>query len=166
MKRLWVLAAMVAAVLVLPPLVAPLVVSWSRINCRCEDINIKTGQARYARWLWFIKVSERIEDTPLSLALHGETVDVASIRPWHRVNTLSPGVNYSPHYVFHSALHQAQQLERIAAVLDLPPERQREIARAVLTSWQRSGRDSAADEYLRGLIEEGERGRAPGTEGP
>jgi hypothetical protein len=87
----------------------------------------------------------------LSLALQGETVDVADIPAWHRVNTFSPGVGHSPHYVFHSALFQAHQMETIGSTLRLTPERKREVAKAILTAWQKSARDYGANDYIRKL---------------
>lgn len=141
--------------LLLAPLVVPIFIPWSGINCRHQDINIKTGQARYSRSLWFVKVSERVEDTPLSVALQGETVDVADIKAWHRVNTFSPGVRHSPHYIFHSALHQAHQMNLFESLHELTPERKEGIAKSILTAWQQSGRDSGADELINKLMEEG-----------
>ena len=154
MKRLWILIGVIATSLILAPLVAPIFVPWSGINCRHEDINIKTGQARYSRSLWFLRISQRINDTPLSRAMQGETVDVADINAWQRVNTFSPGVRYSPHYIFHSALHQAHQMEMIATMLELTPARKKEIAKTILKAWQQSGCDSGADEFINKLLQE------------
>jgi hypothetical protein len=141
--------------LLLGPLVVPIFMPWSEINCRHQDINIKTGKARYSRCIWFVKISERIENTPISLALNGETVDVTRIKPWHRVNTFSPGSGHSPHYTFHSALHQAYQMQTLESQHELTPERKKEIAKAILTAWQQTGRDSGADELIYKLLQEG-----------
>ena len=62
-KTIIILISLLAVVLL--PLVVPLFVPWSEINCRHQDINIKTGQARFSRILWFIKISEHVKDTPL-----------------------------------------------------------------------------------------------------
>jgi hypothetical protein len=155
MKKPSMAVGVVVMGLLLAPLVVPIFIPWSGINCRHQDINIKTGQARYSRSLWFVKVSERIEDTPLSLALQGDSIDVADIKAWHRVNSFSPGVHHSPHYLFHSALHQAHQMGLLESLYDLTPGRKKEIAKAILTAWQQSGRDSGADELIYKLMEEG-----------
>ena len=158
MKR-WVFIAIgvLAAVLVLAPIVVPFFRPWSEINCRNEEINIKTGQARYSRSLWFVRISEQIKDTPLSLALHDETVDVKGIPAWHRVNTFSPGpgAGHSPHYIFHAALWQANQMEMIASMRALTPEQKRDAARAIMTAWQKSGSYGGAGEVLENLWKEG-----------
>jgi hypothetical protein len=154
MKRLWMAIGVLVAGLLLAPFIVPLFVPWSGINCEHQDINIKTGQARYSHSLWFIKISERIEDTPLSMALQGETVDVADIQPWQRVNTFSLGIRHSPHYRFHSALPQAKQFEMIEALTDLTPERKSEIAKEILTAWQQTGMATGADEYILSVMEE------------
>ena len=155
MKKPWIAIGVAGAGLLLAPLVVPMVIPWSGINCHHQDINVKTGQARYSRNLWFVKVSERIEDTPLSLALQGDTVDVANIKAWHRVNTFSPGVRYSPHCIFHGALNQVHQMEMLASLNELTPERKKEIAQSILTAWQQTGRDSGADELIHALMDEG-----------
>jgi hypothetical protein len=162
MKKRWVTIAIgvLAAVLLLSPIVVPFFLPWSEINCRHEEINIKTGQARYSHVLWFVKVSEQIKDTPLSLALQGETVDVADVQAWQRVNTFSPGVRHSPHYIFHGALYQAHEMEMIGSMLGFTAERKREVARAILTAWQKSGSYQGANEYIQGLMEEPKRGRS------
>lgn len=116
---------------------------WSEFNCRHQDINIKNGKARYTRYLFFIKISEEIKDTPLSLALQGKTVDLKkSDKEWHHVNTFSLGVRNSPHYIFHSALLQTEQLKSLALFLNLNSGEQKKIAENILKLWQETGRDS------------------------
>ena len=144
-----------AAGLFLPPLLAPVLAPWSEMNCRHEDINIKTGQARYLRYLWFVKVAEHVEDTPLSLALQGETVEVKDFPVWERVNTFSPGTHHSPHYRYHAALWQAHQMEMVASMYELTLEQKRDAARAILTAWQKSGSYGGAEEVLENLAKEG-----------
>ena len=145
MKRLWMAIGVLAAGLLLAPFIVPILFPWSGINNEHQDINIKTGQARYSHNLWFIKISQRIEDTALSRALQGETVDVADIKPWQRVNTFSPGLRHSPHYHFHGALSQAKLFEMTELMPDLTPERKKEIAKETLAAWQCAGHDGGAD---------------------
>lgn len=153
-RRTLLLIGLPLGALLLAPFVVPLFFPWSEINCRHEYINIKTGQARYARYFWFIKVSDRVTDTPLSLALDGETVDVADIKAWHCVNTLSPGLGHSPHYAFHGAFYYINRLETIESAITLTPQRKREVARSILTDWQLAGSDSGTKEYITALYEE------------
>ena len=153
-KRTAIILGVLGTTLVLLPLVVPLWSQWSEINCRHQDINIKTGRARYSRYLWFVKVSEAAKDTPLSLALRGRTVDVARIDPWHRVNTFGPWVVYSPHYRFHGALSQAEQVG-MAFELSQPSEQERQdVATHVLTLWQTHGSYFRADDYVLDLVNE------------
>jgi len=152
-KTLWITVGSVLAALVLGPIVVPFIVPWTGINCEYQDINIKTGYARYARHLWFVKMSERIEPTPLSVALNGEVVDVNNIEPWHRANTFSPGIPNSPHYRFHAALHQALEMEEVFNLLAATPERRRDIAKRVLALWQNTGSYHEVDRYIGDLQE-------------
>jgi len=64
-KILWFALGAILACLILPPVVVPVFVPWSEINCRHDDINIKTGQGRYSRYIWFVKVSEKVIETQL-----------------------------------------------------------------------------------------------------
>jgi len=112
MKKRWIVVIVIIAILFLAPLVVAIIFPWTGINCKHQDINIKTGQIRYTRSLWFMTISERVEETILSKAMEGHIVDVADIKPWHRVNTFSPYLNNSPHYIFHSALSQINQIKQ------------------------------------------------------
>ncbi len=154
-KKAKIIVGAVVAAVVLTPMVAPLFFPWTKLNCEDQEINIKTGQARYTRYVWFIQISQRTEDTPLSEAMEGEVIDVADIEPWHFANTFSPGVPNSPHYLFHSALHQARQLKDREEFFVASGVPKREIATTVLTSWQQSGSSRSADEYLRELFDRG-----------
>lgn len=153
-KRLCIVLGIVLAGVVLPPVVVPFSKPWTQINCRHEDINIKTGQARYSRYLWFVKISEEIEDTPISVALGGKVIDVADIRPWHHVNTFSPGLRHSPHYSLHGALVQADQMDKIAILAQLGPDEKRDMAENILKLWQEGKGDLPVDDYLQTILEE------------
>jgi hypothetical protein len=152
-KRLFIVAIPVV-VLLAGPLVFPPWAAWSAMNCRDQEINIKTGQARYSRYLWYIKISERVEDTTLSKILGGESVHAADIAPWHMVNRFSPGRHYSPHYRFHGALHQAAEVELLFEMLEPDGTRKKQIVRDLLTLWQANGNYFGARRYLATLSEE------------
>jgi hypothetical protein len=147
LTRKRVIVALILAVpvmaLVLPPLYAD-----GCLYCRCEEINIETGQARISRHVFSVRVSERIDDTPLSLALAGETIHAASVEPWHRVNRFAPCGNTSRHYAFHGALAQARQLDLLCELYELSPEQGKGIAREMLTLWQIDGRDDGVSDFL------------------
>jgi hypothetical protein len=147
-KRFIVPAAALLGVIVLAPVVVPLFVPWSRINCRTVDINIRTGEARRARHLWCVRMSWAIEETAISKALGGVTVGKEDGDPWRRVLTLSMWQGHSPHYTFHSALYQAGQLDQLSVLYRLSDAEKREIATKILTLWQVDGSDSAAGQYL------------------
>lgn len=152
MKKSGILIGVVATILILPPLIVPLFIPWSEINCRHEDINIKNGQARYSRCVWFMQVSSRVEDTPLSLALGGSSLGPDDLEPWHHANTFSPGVSHSPHHRFHAALWQARMAGDLFEMLDASPERRREISANILKLWQQSGNDFEVNDYLDTLM--------------
>ena len=74
--------------------VAPLFFPWSPLNCRHQDIDIKSGRLRFQRYLLFCKVSEQIRESPISEAIGDELADTSNSPEWHRVNTFSPGYGW------------------------------------------------------------------------
>jgi hypothetical protein len=99
-KRRWFqyrLSTLISVVFVAGVLVGTFVVPYldpgSKMNCRVEEINIRTGQARYTRYLWHVRISQRVEDTPLSLALGGED---GNLLPYG----YDPGHSSSDHLAF------------------------------------------------------------------
>ena len=119
---------------------------WRSVNCSHHDVDIHSGRLRFTQYLFWVPVQERIEDSSLTRALRPD--DLAGTGPsWRRAMTLSPG-HHSPHYVFHSAIHQIQELERLWRLADFSPEARRASAKRVLQLWQQHGEDSEAGEYL------------------
>lgn len=153
-KILCIVIGVVVAGFLLPPAVPTALRRWPQLCCRYGDINIKTGQARYSRYLGFVKISEEVTDTPISLALKGKTIDVADIKAWHRVYTASPGA-ISPQYRYISALGQARQIELIGELIELSPEKRHLIAENVLKLWQTERGCYAVGDYLRTVLKEG-----------
>ena len=95
-----------------------------------------------------LKLSDRIEETPLSLALAGETVNVVDIEPWHFAGRSWPYQRTRITYRFSGALTEAKQFGMIAEMLELSAERKMDIATEILTLWQRTGRVGGSTEYM------------------
>lgn len=152
-KRPIALAAIVCAVLLAVSLfILPLFFPWSELNCSHQEVDINTGRLRYTEYRFFRRVSERIVASSLSRALPLETVS-GTVPNWHKVNTFSPGTRHSPHYIFHSAIHQITTLEHIwDEVAQSRPTNLEEFKRAtahhVLALWKHGGSDTLADEYI------------------
>ncbi len=157
-KRIKITIWTIVAILFLAPIILPRFEpwTWTELNCVHAEINIKTGKARYSSYLWYMKISERIEETPLSLTLQGETIDIKEIQSWRLFHSSSPGINHSPHYLFGAALSQAKELDIIVENLSLSPERKKEIARKILTLWQESEDYGSASDYLTSISVSGE----------
>ena len=125
---------------------------WSGINCTTQEVDIYSGRIRHSRHLLFIPVERRVEDSTLTKALLPE--DTATVRAeWYTALTFSPGLRYSPHYIFHSAIHQMRQLEGAWELAQFTPAARRASAKCVLQLWQQSGGDDGASDYLRAVSE-------------
>ncbi len=154
MKKRWLIAIIPVAVLLAGPWVIPTLTPWTAVNVHHEEINIKTGQARYSHKLWYVKVSEKVEDTLFSKVPAGEIVDAADSEPWQMVNTFSPGRRYSPHYRFHGALAQVRAPEMILQLREPDTQRKHQIVRDILKLWQTKGDYFGAERYIATLSEE------------
>jgi hypothetical protein len=125
---------------------------WSGINCTTEEVDIYSGRIRHSRFLLFIPIERRAEDSALTKALLPE--DTASVTTeWHRALTFSPGLRNSPHHIFHSAIHQIHELESAWRLAEFTPSARRTSAKRVLQLWQQSGSDNGPRDYLRAVME-------------
>jgi hypothetical protein len=144
----WGLIAIV--VLVAAVLVVSWFIPWTPLNCRHDDVDIRTGRIRHSQYLALCKVSESVEETVLSRVLAQEMIE--NLEPdWERVNTFSPGIRYSPHYRFHGALSQIRELEILWQEAKVDLSTQRKMASHVLALWQLDGSYFSAGRYLDGL---------------
>lgn len=128
------------------PFVVPVFHPGSDINSIQQEINIHNGKARFSRKIWYVPYGERIEETALSTALEGESFIFKDIKPWHRVNTFSPGLGHSPHHRFHGALNQASLFGMLKNLLT--DVQKKEIAQEILRLWQIEGDYHRASEYI------------------
>ena len=138
--------------LLLPLLGTPLVPQWSRLNCWTEEIDIGTGRIRKTWYLCYVRVSQCVEESPFSTALHDS--DKSGVAPqWQKVNTFSPGIHYSPHYSFHGAWYQVSCCEEAWELGRFTPEARRECVRRVLQLWQTGRGDDGASSYCDSIQE-------------
>ena len=125
---------------------------WSLINCTIQEVDVCSGRVHHVRYLLFVPVKSRVEDSALTKALSPE--DIAGTRAeWHRVLVFSPGLQHSPHFFFHSAINQIRELETAWQLAKFTLAARRSSAKRVLQLWQQSGNDRGAAEYLRALSE-------------
>ena len=75
---------------------------------------------------------------------------------WNHVNSFGPYTRHSPHYIYHSALHQVRQLELIWDMYEIEPAEREASARGLLREWQNAGTDSSADAYLHEIMKTAE----------
>jgi hypothetical protein len=137
------------------PMCPPPFPTW---DCETQEINIKTGQARYRYYRFFVKIRDSTKDTILSKFIL-KPVDVADIKEWHTVNQFAPpSFRISPHYRFHGALHQVQEVEILQKVYVLSDSNLTSIARQLLIEWQTNGTYYAAGQFLNSKMMELEQG--------
>lgn len=150
--------AVLAAVWILP---ASGLLAWSRINCWNYDVDIRSGRIRYTRYLCYVQIAHRIEDSALSSVLKDQT-SVALPPEWRRVHTFSPGVRHSPHYVYHSAIAQIKEMDAIWTLEKFTDDAKRRSAADLLKLWQRDKGDWEARDYFLQLSETAEKNTSRG----
>ena len=125
---------------------------WSGINCTTQEVDIYSGRIQHSRLLLFVPIERSVEDSALTKALLPE--DTASLAAeWHHALTFSPGLRHSPHYIFHSAIHQIHELESAWQMAEFTPAARSATAKRVLQLWQQSGSDDGPRDYLRAVME-------------
>jgi hypothetical protein len=157
MRRLrWLIIT--AACLPIPLLIAISgIFTWSPLNCWHDDVDIRTGRIRHTWYLLYCKVSERTEDSPLADVL-GPGAGTGVPPDWRRVNTFSPLTHHSPHYSYHGAIAQMQELGMLWALEPFTPAAKRAVAANVLRLWQRDDGYWTADRYIQAVSDLGSDG--------
>lgn len=120
---------------------------WTKLNCTDQEMDINSGRLRFSRYVLFCRVSQRIEDSPLSTALPPDA-HPRGYPEWQHVNRFSPGVHHSPHFAFHSGIFQIRSLVDAWEMLRLTPNLRQRTALHVLALWKHEGRDSLASRYI------------------
>jgi hypothetical protein len=128
----------------------PLLV-WSPLNCSHHDIDINSGRVRHQGYLVGLCVCEVVEETTISRLL----ADEVSQKPasWQRVSTFSPMVHHSPHYRYHAAISQIHEVDRIWELAQFTPAAKRQMARNVLSLWQRGEGYGPVSKYLESVYQ-------------
>lgn len=124
----------VIIIILLIPFVFPILTPPSKLNCKTEEINIKTGQFRFRKYIYFVKYSERIEDSVISRYID-EPVEFRDIEMWWTINTFGPFRRVSPYHVFHTKVWGDIKLSSIHDKKNTVEEK-REIALRLLKNWQ------------------------------
>jgi hypothetical protein len=121
-------------------------ITWSPLNCRCEDVDVTSGRLRYQQYLLGFCLSETIEDTCISRLVSPNGSELPAI--WHRVNTFSPLVHYSPHHSYHAAIGQIKLVEGMLSTANFTLAAKQRIAKDILFLWQRDGSYFSVGDYL------------------
>jgi hypothetical protein len=148
MKHRLALRLVIAGVLggLLVTFLVPFIFPWSRLNCWTESIDITCGRYRYERYLFFVKWTDSVEDTALS-RLHRDLIGEPSEPVWRRVNTFSPGVRHSPHYIHHGSLHAAKRLTSAFDQASFRSDAQKKAIETFFRLLQEDDRDFRASNY-------------------
>jgi len=121
--------------------------AWLGINYWTYEVDIFSGRIRYTRYLFFVTVRRKTEDSALTRALQPEDY-AGTACEWRRVLTHSPGVGGCVRYAYGAGIAQIRQLEVVWEMGQFTPAARRATAKRVLELWQKNKNDSAADHYI------------------
>ncbi len=121
-------------------------IPWSKLNCWEYAVDIQSGRIRYTRYLFYATISQSVKDSSLTKLLRPETLN--SPPEWRIALTFSPNVRHSPHYAYHGAMNQIEELERIFRLDDFSPDAKRAIGEKLLNLWQTNINDKKVNRYL------------------
>jgi len=127
---------------------------WTRFNCWYQDVDIKTGRVREGRYLLCLKLYERTRNTAVTEALPASARDTAP--EWQRANTLSWPTGNSPHYNYHGAIYQMQEIEQAWQWAEFQPEAKQRVAETLLRLWQTAGNYFSAEDYVLRIMDASE----------
>ena len=137
------LLLLIAAALVLLALSFPQVV-YRRI----DEIDIRSGRARFTSYVLFLRTGSSVVETPLSEALPARSSHTPD---WRVVNTFDGWSGVSPHYAYHGAISQTRHLGMIWQVVPFTPEAKQKVAENVLKRWQADGDYWGVERYVRAI---------------
>jgi hypothetical protein len=102
-----------------------------RVWCEIQEVDINSGKIKYTTYILFIPIHTEISKTELS--------NYAEITPnscWKYVNLFVGMSKVSPHYKFHGAIAQIQEIELAWTLSKASPEQRRIDTARLLKSWQ------------------------------
>jgi hypothetical protein len=150
MRRVCLAGSVLLIVCLIALFVVPYFVPWTELNCQHQDLDIHTGRSRITNFIAFCKISERIEESPISRAIPREFVERATPK-WERVNTFSPGLRYSPHYYFHGSFSQISLLAGKWEAAKVDESTRRTMAMHILALWEFDCSYFVARDYIDAL---------------
>jgi hypothetical protein len=149
-KKIAIVGAVVAGIIILAPVVVPFLCPWTRLNCKTEYIDIACGRYRATRHLYWIKISESEEETPTS-RMYRDLLGEPPEQDWRRLYMFSPLIGNSPLYVYHGALRASSNLHLILSNWPFSEEAKRTALRRFFDLLQKSGSYHMAARYVNDL---------------
>ena len=110
--------------------------------CEHYDIDIKTGRYRMTSYAFYIKLYERIVDTPVSKLVTKKS-KIIQAPEWRRDKTLGDLFMRRSRYKYHGAIAQLYALDDCWFAVDFTEKAKYESAMRLLQLWQLEGYDSA-----------------------
>ena len=111
-----------------------------------------SGRARTERYFWWIRISDRTEETAFS-ETYRKYVGEPPSPVWRRVNTFSPGARHSPNYVYHSAFGASRIILQAFQRAQFSDEARRKLLTTFLGLLQSDGNDNRADAYAHEIVQ-------------
>jgi hypothetical protein len=148
--HLWiVIAVVIIGVWLIGPRLPKLLI-WTRWSCTHEWFDVTAGQIKVEDWAYFRKRGETIKDSPFT-ELYRELIGEPPDPDWRLMNTFSPGVRHSPHYIYHTVYVDVVYILRLFDHAEFKEEAKREIIQTVARMWPEEDHWSLTRDYLEAI---------------
>lgn len=141
----------VVALLLILVFIVPCFLPWSGLHSRYEWMDITSGRCRNQRYVLFVKVTDRVEETRVS-QLYRELVGEPGEPEWRLCNTFGPYVAVSPHHAYHSAMAGARMLLKTFEHTPFTDGAKRKALLTYLDLLQQHDSYDPADDYVDRVI--------------
>jgi len=112
-KPVWVfllshIGVILLTIFLLFPFAYSIIHPWSHIQCENHYLDLNSGKIKRKKYYWYINYHEELYDTYISEIVGGFDENNAK---WVIFITLSISHKNSPHYNYHSAVHQINKFK-------------------------------------------------------
>ena len=143
--RLALTVTVVASLLVLLPFSYSCITGLpTKINCKSISIDIMSGRLLRERYFWWIRISNRIDETAVSHFCKTCQPDRAE---WRVVCNYDPISRVSPHYFYHGSEYAISRIADAFNSADFTERARDQIVSGFLKFLQIDGNDHRASEY-------------------
>ena len=123
---------------------------FDKMYAKLEEVDISTARIRYTHYLFYIPIYNCIEETAPFLALPSNFREKSA--DWKPVNLFVGLDKVSPHYRFHGAVNQLEQITLAWQLSNFSPEQKQQQIITLLSLWQNGNDYHSASSFVQEIV--------------